>query len=73
MSKVIIKNESNLNNSDAVVRVFSTINAGLISKGSNGEQYCFATRYEDVLVTARKTKNGTHVFTIFNNGQQNNS
>lgn len=44
MSKIIIKNESNLSMSDCLILVRSVIDRGRIS--NNGNQYCFLTAFD---------------------------
>ena len=66
MSKIIINNESSLDELTAISRVARVIKGGFVSKGENGEQYCFVTTFEDSHVFAWKTKSGSHVFRVSN-------
>jgi hypothetical protein len=62
MSKLIIKNESDLPDRTVIKCVMSVMSEGRISKGRNGVQYTWATRFKGMMVYATKTKTGAHVF-----------
>jgi hypothetical protein len=64
MSRLIIQAHG-LDDAEAVRRVAIVMKDGLISNGTNGEQYCFASKFSDgVTVYANKTKSGTHSFRV---------
>jgi hypothetical protein len=57
VSKIIIENNTGMSIQEAMGYVAKVIDGGLVSKTSKGEQYCFATTWEDgVSVYASKNK-----------------
>jgi len=71
MPKITITHDETITPQSALSMVKRVIDAGLISTGRYGEQYCFATTFnrvgndDELSVYASKTKNGTHTFRIF--------
>jgi hypothetical protein len=62
--KVIINTDISIE--DAIDSVKEVIDDGLVSNGTYGAQYCFATVWTSgVRVEASKTKNGTHTFRVW--------
>jgi len=71
MPKITITHDEKISPQSALSMVRNVVDAGLISNGRYGEQYCFVTTFnrlgndDELTVYASKTKNGTHTFRIF--------
>lgn len=63
-SRIIINNESSLSDVDAINRVHEINSFGKISETSKGNQYCFATTFEDCTILCMMTRTGTNTFYI---------
>lgn len=64
MSKIIIKNETELSDAEALWLVLSVVKGGRVSKTVRGEQYCFVSTTKKYVILADRTKSGSDVFTI---------
>lgn len=64
MGRIII-NFEDVAESEAISLVRAVISNGRISKGPNGDQYCWASISGDVSVFAEKTEAGTDVFRVY--------
>ena len=56
MGKIIIQNNSSLDDMIAIDRVQQVMRLGRISETSAGRQYCFVSTFSDVDVAALKNK-----------------
>jgi hypothetical protein len=63
MSRIIINTEG-VSDAVAVDHVLSCIKDGKISKGTYGEQYCFATSHYGVMTYCKLNKSGTFTFDV---------
>ena len=73
MSKIIIKNDSDLSYGWVMKYISRIIDEGEISKGTHGEQYCFLTTYGDptrYAISCEKLKSGTQTFRVSNYGKK---
>jgi hypothetical protein len=64
MSKFIIENRTELNDLDVFKRISSVVNLGLIS--DNDSVYCYATSFDDCVVTFRETEYGYKIHVLEN-------
>jgi hypothetical protein len=64
MTNIKIKNESSLSDEKALERVLRVIRMGKISIKKETPVYCFATTFDDCIVTAELTEAGTQMFTL---------
>ena len=64
MTNIKIKNETALSDETALERVLCVIRMGKISIKKEKPVYCFATSFDDCIVTAELTEAGTQMFTL---------
>lgn len=62
--KIIINNETQLDDVTVMMRISQIIANGLISKSTHGECYCLVSSFEDCTVIADVTKTGTYIFNL---------
>lgn len=63
-SKIIIQNNTDLTDYEALLYVIVVIKQGKLSKTSRGKQYSFATIFKDNIVVTSGRKNNTYVFMV---------
>jgi hypothetical protein len=66
MRNLIIKNESDADDINALWLVLQVVKAGRISKTSRGPQYCFVNLTDKYEIFSSRTKNGSDVFRLRN-------
>lgn len=64
MSKIIINNEIDLSDFEALAVIAAVVSKGKISKTKLGKQYCFATSFSKCDVYASLNKSGSNSFRI---------
>ncbi len=69
MSRIIINNESGLEDEDVLSHIHAVVKKGKISNGTYGKQYCHIVTFSDsIIVSASVTKSGTDTFLILKEG-----
>ena len=69
MSRIIINNESGIEDIDVLFYVKHVVKKGKISNGTYGKQYCHIVTFSDsITVSASVTKSGTNTFLILKEG-----
>lgn len=69
-SKIIIHNNTNLNDLDILELVISVIKNGMISQTKKGYQYCFVTIIDKYVIICDKRYNG-YTFTVKEDNNEN--
>lgn len=64
MSKIIIHNNTNLEDNEAMLYVNCVINQGKLSKTKQGEQYSFITTFKNGIIVSSGRKKDTYTFWI---------
>lgn len=64
MSKIIIHNNTDLSDEDALIYVTTIVRKGKISKVGDLEQYCFVVSFKNGIVISSGRKNDTYTFWI---------
>ena len=65
MDKIIIHNETGLNDITVMKMVQSVIDAGKVSETSQGKQYCFVTTFKNGCIVTSTRKNDTYTFKVY--------
>ena len=65
MSKIIIHNQTELSDVDAIQHVLYVIGKGKVSETKRGKQYCFATVFTSgIVVTCNRLGGETYTFHV---------
>ena len=65
MDKIIIHNETGLDDITVMKMVQSVIDEGKVSETSQGKQYCFVTTFKNGYIVASTRKNDTYTFKVY--------
>ena len=71
MSKIIIKNDTDLADDMIMNYVSRVIDEGQVSTGTHGKQYCFLTTFGKPVkyaISCTKRKSGTQTFRVYEYG-----
>ena len=64
--KIIINNETQLNDVTTMMRVSQIIANGKISRSNHGKCYCLVSTFKDCIVISDVTETGSYVFKLIN-------
>ena len=65
MDKIIIHNETGLDDITVMKMVQLVIDEGKVSETSQGKQYCLATRFKNGCMVTSTRKNDTYTFKVY--------
>lgn len=65
MNKLIIHNQTTLEDSDVLCYIHTVISAGLVSETKQGKQYCFVTTFKGGYTVTCSRRKDTLTFKIF--------
>lgn len=63
-NKIIIHNNTNLDDSDLLLYVYNVISQGKVSETKQGKQYCFVTTFKGGIVVFCNRRNNTYTFNV---------